>query len=150
LLALFLSNDKSLTKLSSVSRYFKDVVNIDPDQIWIDLCDGTEMAIARCQSFLTACIENSFRKFVVLGPEEYEYRRTLNSATSVTQIWRNLIALADCEILAPLRRKDRANQARWRLKFVDHSKQRGTGPVFEISKVCRPHQVLLSLANMSL
>jgi hypothetical protein len=128
---------------ASFSRYFgydeeKNIVRADPDQIWIDLCHGTEQATAYCRSFFRSCIENSWRKFVILGPREHEYRRTLNSAAAVTQIWRNLIAMADSEVLAIRRRKDRANQSFWRLKFIDHTK-RASGPVFEISKVSLSH-----------
>jgi hypothetical protein len=127
-----------LTFASPASRYFgygdENVVRADPDQIWIDLCHGTEQAVAYCQAFFRSCIENSVRKFVILGPREHEYRRTLNSAAAVTQIWRNLIAKADSEVLALQRRKDRANQSFWRLRYVDHTKP-SSGPVSDISKV---------------
>ncbi|KAF1973216.1 hypothetical protein BU23DRAFT_568519 [Bimuria novae-zelandiae CBS 107.79] len=75
---------------------------------------------------------HSVQKFVVLGPEEYEYRRTVNSASTVIQCWRELIAQADSTVLLDKRREDPRNFQQWRLKFIDHTNQRGQGPVFEI------------------
>jgi hypothetical protein len=72
---------------------------------------------------------------VVLGKREHKYRRTLNTAAAVEQIWRNLIAHVNSKILLEKRRADPKNQELWRLQFVDHAKQKAKGPVFEISKV---------------
>ncbi|KAF2727596.1 hypothetical protein EJ04DRAFT_451066, partial [Polyplosphaeria fusca] len=60
-------------------------------------------------------------------PEEYEYRRTVNSASSVTQYWRNLIAQADSTILQDKRRDDLDKYHVWRLRFLSHTHQRGQG-----------------------
>ncbi|KAF2191615.1 hypothetical protein K469DRAFT_746890 [Zopfia rhizophila CBS 207.26] len=80
-------------------------------------------------------VEESVEKSVVLGPEECEWRRTVNSASSVTQYWRELIAEADATVLRDKRRKDPKNFAKWRLKFLSHTHQRGQGPVSEISQL---------------
>ena len=56
---------------------------MDSNQIWLGLCLGTEDAINYCRLYLHNYVEDSVQKFVVLGPEEYEYRRTVNSASTV-------------------------------------------------------------------
>lgn len=58
----------------------------------------------------------------------------MNSASSVTQTWRELIAQADATILGEKRRTDPENFHLWRLKFPDHTNQRGQGPIFEVSQ----------------
>jgi hypothetical protein len=108
---------------------------VDPDSIWLDLCHESDKAKNYCRLFLETYTKKSLRKFLVLGPKEFEIRRALNSAASVMQCWRSLIAKADSTILSEKRRQDIKNKRLWRLKFVDHEKQRGQGPIFEISKV---------------
>lgn len=74
-------------------------------------------------------------KFVALRPEEYERRRAVISASSITQCWREFIAVADATVLRDKRREDAEKFAKWRLRFLDHSHRRGQGPVFEMSQV---------------
>ncbi|KAF2184554.1 hypothetical protein K469DRAFT_578956, partial [Zopfia rhizophila CBS 207.26] len=107
---------------------------VDPDSVWLDLYRGTEQAKDYCRVFLRSHVEDSIEKFIVLGPEEYEWRQTMNSASSVTQCWRELIAQADSTVLRDKRREDLENFAKWRLRFLDYTHQRGQGPVFEISR----------------
>ncbi|KAF2740766.1 hypothetical protein EJ04DRAFT_558741 [Polyplosphaeria fusca] len=89
--------------------YFTDVMQIDPNQIWLGLCHGTEDAINYCRLYLNSYVEDSVQKFVVLRPEEYESRRTVNSASTVIQCWRELIAQADSTVLLDKRREDAVN-----------------------------------------
>lgn len=58
----------------------------------------------------------------------------MNSASSVTKCWRELIAHVDATILNDKRREDPANYNVWRLRFMSHTHQRAQGPVFEISR----------------
>jgi hypothetical protein len=116
-------------------RFFKTALQVDPDSIWLDLCLESDKAKNYCRLFLRRYVEKAKRKFLVLGPQEYEYRRALNSAASVMQCWRSLIAKADSTVLSAKRRQDPKNRLHWRLKFVDQERQRGQGPIFEISKV---------------
>jgi hypothetical protein len=106
-------------------RYFTDIVQIDPDSVWLDLCRGTEQAKNYCRVFLRSYVVDSERAFVTLGPEEYEFRRTVNSASSITQCWRELIAKADSTVLWDKRREDPEKFDLWRLRFLDHTNQRG-------------------------
>ncbi|OCK91338.1 uncharacterized protein K441DRAFT_223485 [Cenococcum geophilum 1.58] len=120
--------------MESWKLYFTDVIEIDPDRVWLDLCRGIEEAKDYCRAFLWSYVEDSGQKLVVLGPKEYEYRRTVNSASSVTQCWRELIAEADSTVLRKRRDEEPDKENLWRLKFLDHTNQRGRGPVFEISR----------------
>lgn len=115
--------------------YFTNVMQIDPNQIWLGLCLGTEEAINYCRLYLHNYVEDSVQKCVILGPEEYQDRGTVNSASTVIQCWRELIAQADSTVLLDKRREDPGNYQQWRLKFIDHTTQRGQGPVFEICQV---------------
>lgn len=63
--------------------YFTNVMQIDPNQIWLGLCLGTEEAINYCRLYLHNYVEDSVQKFVILGPEEYQDRGTVNSASTV-------------------------------------------------------------------
>jgi hypothetical protein len=71
------------------------------------------------------------------GTKEKEMRRTITSAHTLLNVWRSLIAEADCTILLKKRQEDPANKHIWRLKFIDHANAKGQGPVFEVSKVGR-------------
>jgi len=118
-------------------RYFREVLNVDPDDIWLHLYLGLEEAKLYYRAFLRAYVQDSERKFLILGPPEYEYRLTVTAAATVTERWRQLITMADSRVLLEKRQQDPANKDLWRLKYMDHTKQRGQGPVFEISKVSR-------------
>ena len=114
--------------------YFKKI-NVDPDSIWLDLCLESDQAKNYCCLFLETYVRKSVRKFLVLGPKEYEHRRALNTASAVMTCWRSLIAKVDSTVLSAKRRQDTKNNRLWRLKFFDHENQRGQGPISEISKV---------------
>ena len=91
-----------------------------------------------CRLFLESYIKNTKNTFVVLGPQETERRRTVNSAATVTQRRRELIAKADSMMLARKRRERPSGSHFWQLPFKDHTKQRVRGPVFETSRVRCP------------
>jgi hypothetical protein len=82
--------------------------------IWTEFCLGSERAKADCRAFLRSRVVNLKQKFVVRGPKEYVYRRTLNTACAVEQmsnkIWRNLIAHVNSKVLLEKRRADPNNQ----------------------------------------
>lgn len=63
------------------------------------------------QGFLHRYVENSYKERVALGPEERAMVRTVNSAYSVIEVWRRLVAAADFKVLraerAVLRRNDK-------------------------------------------
>ena len=53
---------------------------------------------APVQAFLHKYVENSVKERVMLGPEERAMVRTLNSAYSVIEVWRRLVASADFKV----------------------------------------------------
>ncbi|KAF6821138.1 hypothetical protein CPLU01_12565 [Colletotrichum plurivorum] len=70
--------------------FAKTDLGIDPDEIWLDLCRGKEGAIPYLQSFLKAYVDCSYEQRVCLGPEEYEYKRTVTTGVSMMEVWKNL------------------------------------------------------------
>jgi hypothetical protein len=89
-------------------------------------------------SFLRFFVKRSVRKVFSLGPEEYEERQMITSANSLLACWRSLIALADATVLKEKRNEEPLKEELWRLKWMDHTNQRGRGAVFEVSKVDWP------------
>ncbi|KAG7293987.1 hypothetical protein NEMBOFW57_004048 [Staphylotrichum longicolle] len=85
---------------------------IDPYRFWVDfasesierICSGTS------PGFLHQYVVNSEKERVVLGPEERAMIRTLNSAYSVIEVWRRLVASADFKVLRGERRALRARE----------------------------------------
>lgn len=65
---------------------------------------------APVQTFLHTYVVNSVKERVVLGPEERAMVRTLNSAYSVIEVWRRLIASADFKVLRGERRALRGRE----------------------------------------
>jgi hypothetical protein len=115
--------------------YWRSVLEIDPDSIWLDLCLNSDLATSRCRAFLRGYVEDSVQEIPTLGPEETVKKRTITSANSLLQVWRGLIARADATVLKHKRREDPSKKDTWTLKFMDHSNRQGRGPVFEISRV---------------
>ncbi|KAF4632838.1 hypothetical protein G7Y89_g5286 [Cudoniella acicularis] len=114
--------------------YFRRVLKIDPDSIWLDLCLNSDLATSRCRAFLRGYVEDSVQEVPTLGPEETAKKRTITSANSLLQVWRGLIARADATVLKYKRREDPLKKDTWTLKFIDYSNRQGRGPVFKISR----------------
>jgi hypothetical protein len=79
---LYLKVLESRLKLIIHSRYFNKC-NVNPDMIWCGLCLGDPLATVWGKAFLSDRVENSVKRVMVLGPEEYEEKRMLNCASSV-------------------------------------------------------------------
>ncbi|KAK2006506.1 hypothetical protein LZ32DRAFT_622904 [Colletotrichum eremochloae] len=108
------------------------IAHVDPEETWIDLCRRVETATKTCQSFLRWYTEESIEQRVCLGNEEYEWKRTVNSAVTIMEVWKCLLAHADANVLQKKRSEDIANESTWTLAFRD-GKRRATGPVYPIS-----------------
>jgi hypothetical protein len=78
---------------------------IDPCRFWVDFArDPTAPRVqAPVQAFLHQYVIGSVKERVVLGPEERTMVRTVNSAYSVIDVWRRLVAAADFKVLRPER-----------------------------------------------
>ena len=72
---------------------------MDPDSIWLDLCLNRDLAKGRSRAFLRRFVKDSVKRVPTLRPEEYELKRTLNSANTLLNVWRSLIAQADATVL---------------------------------------------------
>ncbi|KAF2473896.1 uncharacterized protein BDR25DRAFT_125887 [Lindgomyces ingoldianus] len=117
-------------------RYASEVLKINPDSVWLDLCRNSDEAKDYCRVFLRSYVVESVRPFPILGSQEYELRRTMTTASAVLQRWRDITAEADRTVLLEKRRKEKRCEEKgplWRLKFVDHANKRGQGPIYEIS-----------------
>jgi hypothetical protein len=132
-------------ELSSSLRYFRER-NIDPDTIWAGLCEGRREAAAWSQAFFSDYVEHSVRSVMVLGPEEYEDGRMLNSATTVLAMWRKLVKEADLTVLREKRQREPGTADKWRLRFHNHNARFPTSSttIFDVSKVRFPAMTLIS------
>ena len=92
--------------MTIIYSYFRLVIKVDSDSVWIDQCLDKDLAKNRCRGFLKAYVKDSFQERPVLGPEETAEKRTVNSASSLLNVWRCLIAKADATILLEKRRQE--------------------------------------------
>jgi hypothetical protein len=117
-------------------RYF-DERSVDPDTIWIGLCEGDGTATAWCKAFFSDYVEHSVRRVMVLGSEEYVDKRMLNSASMVLAMWRKLVKEADLTVLKAKRQQEPRAGEKWRLRFHGHTARMPTSSIaiFEISRV---------------
>ena len=74
---------------------------------------------------------------MVLGPEEYEDRRMLNSATTLLGMWRKLVKEADLTVLKEKRQREPGDQDRWRLRFHAQNARypSSSSTTYEVSQV---------------
>ena len=106
-----------------ILSYFNDL-KINPDSIWIGLCNGDLDASSKCELFSTKYVEKySARIVLTTGPEEYQEKRGVNDAATVLNMWRGLIMHADQRVLNEKRHEDPANREYWSLTI---SKPPGT------------------------
>ncbi|CRK21557.1 hypothetical protein BN1723_013931 [Verticillium longisporum] len=99
--------------------YFRNVLGMDPDDIWLQLCDESFKAIEYCQAFLQDYVVYSVEQRIALGPQEYDDVRTVTCTKTVLEAWKGLAK----------RRSDPRNARHWTLAV----KERSTGPVSKIS-----------------
>ncbi|KAL8307040.1 hypothetical protein RB593_005776 [Gaeumannomyces tritici] len=114
-------------------KSFFDILEVDPDRIWLDLCRGSSEAEDHCRTFLDDFVAYSERPCLDLGPEEYKMERSVKAAYSVESIWRILIRAADDTVLKEKRLADPDRKVMWTLQYITGEKTRGKGPVANIS-----------------
>lgn len=88
-----------------------------------------------CQLFLEYYVEHTKKWIVVLGPEEVKKVRTVNSAVSVTQCWKEFIVKADGTVLEKKRHDESSRPHFWQLAFKGHMNQTARGSVVEMLRV---------------
>lgn len=122
----------------------------DPEEIILDLCRGKrdvvrkKSAIDHCKTFFTDYVKRSVKPFPTLGPEEYEWKRGIESANTVLNLWGLIVCHVDSTFLQQKRRDDPDNAQIWRLTF-DTVGKRSDGPVHAVSLVRPPHPLTLTL-----
>lgn len=113
--------------------------SINPQQIWIDLCNSGEpqqRAIKYGQKFLRVYATKRKRMRLSIGLAERETQRTLKSASSLMAVWRNLVIESNNTVLGQKRREDPANKQRWTLQFKDGLfNDQGSGPLYDVIRV---------------
>ncbi|KAH6699428.1 hypothetical protein EV126DRAFT_443143 [Verticillium dahliae] len=123
--------------------FFRNVLDLNPDDIWLRLCDGNPESIGYCQAFLHDYVVNSLEKRVSLGPEEYELARTVTCTKTILEVWKGLVRHADDHVLQAKRRSDPKKSAHWTLSVSE----RCTGPVSKISLTIYPAPHLNALPS---
>lgn len=100
---------------------FWTVAKQDPEEIWIGLCQPTEAVRAAkfCEAFLHTYATRTRKRRICLGPEEYELRRSVTTATTLLMCWRSLVTEFDQTLLERKRREDPDNMRKRALKFKD-------------------------------
>ncbi|EXM35583.1 Zinc finger C2H2-type [Fusarium oxysporum f. sp. vasinfectum] len=109
--------------------------NIDSDQLWKDLCEGSTKAIQEFRCFLEYYIVTSTKLVPCLGPEEYEKERTVKSAGTIQDVWCALVHVADEEVLTNIRRQHPAHRQLYILKYRTDAGGRGHGPAADVGKL---------------
>lgn len=116
----------------------------DPDQIWLDLCQAGPLqarAVKHCKKFLRIYATARKRKEVTLGPEKYETKQSVKSASTILGYWRHLVQEVDRTLLAKKRRENPHNKSQWSLKVHDglfvNVKY---GPIWEVTCVSPFHR----------
>lgn len=127
-----------------MNRFFHDVVHklqpdVDPDEIWLDLCRGGLPACKAtdyCKWFLEDYIAQSAREVWSDESDDMDIERSIKRNLSVSAIWRTLVTAVDNTILYRKRQTVDGEKAhRWTLMYSDSQKKRGSGPVADISNV---------------
>ncbi|KAB5572287.1 hypothetical protein GE09DRAFT_1216851 [Coniochaeta sp. 2T2.1] len=127
--------------------FFKEVYTTnkaDLEEVWFRLCHDDEQAKFNCKVFLQWYVKKSGSREVCLGPAEYEWKREVTSAITLTELWKRLVVEAHSTVLFRKRKEDRVNRRQWALSFAE----KGTGPVAEISRwIAGPLSRQLSLTT---
>ncbi|KAI1409856.1 hypothetical protein F5Y13DRAFT_192862 [Hypoxylon sp. FL1857] len=129
--------DETLTERDRLWGHNCIDVNLDAQRPWLDfvLCPQNSKAQAPFRSFLRTYVDLSIQKRPVLNAQEYLYERTLNSAFSLTEVWRRLVASADHEVIKKQRRKDPNQADVWRLRWISKEEGSREGPAYLIVKI---------------
>ncbi|KAJ9131259.1 hypothetical protein NKR19_g9595 [Coniochaeta hoffmannii] len=118
------------------NRYTAKNTNITA-RFWIDFARFPHRKELRnaIRAFMRVCVEESKTFQVVLGPEERIKARTINSAHSLIQVLRALVAAADAKVLKPerqaLRDMGKHDEAARLFLRWDQQNERREGPAFE-------------------
>lgn len=110
-------------------------MEVDAEETWIQLCIGSKEAQTIFRVFLCQYVKASTTLRPCLGPEEYIEVRTIDSATTVEDVWCMLVNEADHRVMAPKRLEDRERASYWSVKYASNKSGNGCGPAYEIGRV---------------
>ncbi|KAL8936817.1 MAG: hypothetical protein Q9211_004005 [Gyalolechia sp. 1 TL-2023] len=109
------------------------VPNANPEQVWVDLCKNDAAAFRIVKACLKFYVGSSKEKRPTLDPEEYVMEKAVKSARSLNAFWKALIAAADVEVLAPVRKKSPDNYQLVLKRPKNYPGSADEGPVSRIS-----------------
>ncbi|RYP64095.1 hypothetical protein DL771_008954 [Monosporascus sp. 5C6A] len=115
---------------------FCEDLAIDSQTTWLTFVKRPETAEAQApfRAFLRTYAETSTQKRPILGPEEYESKRMVNSAFSLTEVWRRLVASGEHHIMRQQRRDYPTQAETWRLRWISKEEGSREGPAYRIVK----------------
>ncbi|CAF3458072.1 unnamed protein product [Fusarium graminearum] len=82
---------------------YTEASEIDSQDTWRQLCEDVPHATQEFCSFLEYYITSSKKQVPSLGPNEYEEERTVNSASTIQDVWCALVSVANDSVLRELR-----------------------------------------------
>lgn len=123
--------------LNSTASFFTRIIGgIDPERIWIDLCENQPAAKAKCQLFLQHYVQSSTELKSSLDVDGSGHEsRSVNAASTVALLWKDLIGHANDVVLRKKRAEDPENAWRWTIKYSDVKQGKLCGPVNQITNV---------------
>ncbi|KAI1326324.1 hypothetical protein F5Y16DRAFT_234669 [Xylariaceae sp. FL0255] len=115
---------------------FCDDYDLKNEDVWVTFVHHPERAEAQApfRGFLHRYVDESVQRRPILGPEEYEDRRMLDSAHSVTEIWRRLVASAEHRVFKQKRREGGPAAASLKLRWISKEEGGREGPAYRIVK----------------
>ncbi|KAI1157749.1 hypothetical protein F5B18DRAFT_643736 [Nemania serpens] len=115
---------------------FCDDYTLKGEDVWITFAQYPEKAEAQApfRGFLHRYVDDSVQRRPILGPEEYENKRMLDSARSVTEIWRRLVASAEHRVFKPRRREGGPAAAALKLRWDCKEEGEREGPAYRLVK----------------
>ncbi|KAI6082452.1 hypothetical protein F4821DRAFT_247161 [Hypoxylon rubiginosum] len=113
---------------------FCDDTRGDSRNAWLTFVKHPETSEGQApfRAFLRTYVETSVQRRPVLDSREYEWKRMVNSAFSLTEVWRRIVASAENHIMRH-QRKDYPSQAEtWRLRWISKDEGSRQGPAYRI------------------
>jgi hypothetical protein len=107
----------------------------DWEQVWIDFRNEKQSATRLLMTFLSQLVKNTRRKRIVLGPEEVIQERAIKHATTLQNIWVDLVSVADFEVMRPQRLKEPKYASFWELSYTSKDRGLTNKPAYKFAKV---------------
>jgi hypothetical protein len=142
-------NPSQLKTDSSLIISFCEEIKRSYEDILTRLCLEDEQANRDCRMFLRWYVDGySKTKVLTLGSQEYEWRRGVNTVTTVLNLWVRILAEFDSTVLARKRKAERDGLKRTTWRLIQSS-CKGSVPskTYPIKTVRQPISVPLYASN---